>query len=246
MSAEMSACPSAPAASVAEPAARPTRFIGLDVHKHYLIAIGVSPAPALEQVYGPQRVELADLGAWRERHLTCHDAVALEMTTNTWELYDELVPHVHSVTVVHPPHVALITRAQIMTDKRAAYILARLHAAGLLPPVWVPAPAVRDRRGLMAQRQKLVRLSTQAKNRLHAVLHRHHLLPPGDAGDLFAPEREAWWLALPVSAIEHARIASDWATLAFTQLETAQLRTDPPDGRLQPGRPPPTLASGNE
>ena len=39
---------------------------------------------------------------------------------------------------MHPPHVTLITRAQVMTDKIAALVLARLHAVGLLPPVWVP------------------------------------------------------------------------------------------------------------
>ena len=100
------------------------------------------------------------------------------MTTNAFQLYDDLLPHVHSVTIVHPPHVALITRAQVMTDKIAARILAKLHAVGLLPPVWVPPAEVRDHRALVAQRSKMVRLSTQAKNRLHAVLHRHHLLPP--------------------------------------------------------------------
>ncbi len=217
MSAEMSGPPVAP---VASQSAKPTRYIGLDVHKHYLIAIGVNAA--LEQVYGPQRVALTDLDAWRERTLTRQDALVLEMTTNTWELYDELMPHVHSVTVVHPPHIALITRAQVMTDKRAAYILARLHAVGLLPPVWVPTQAVRDRRALVAQRTKLVRLSTQAKTRLHSVLHRHHLLPPSGQ-DLFAPEQQAWWLALPVSVTERARLATDWATLTFAQAQIAQL-----------------------
>jgi transposase len=202
-------------------AVRPARFIGLDLHKHYLVAIGVNAD--LEQVLGPQRVLLADLDAWCAQHLTPQDALALETTTNTWEVYDELLPHVHSVTVVHPPHVALITRAQVMTDKRAAYHLARLLAAGLLPPVWVPEPAVRDRRALVAQRTKLVRLNVQAKNRLHSVLHRHHLAPPQDAGALFAPERLAWWLALPVSAIERVRIQCDWDTLAFARRQIAAL-----------------------
>ncbi len=61
----------------------------------------------------------------------------LEMTTNTWKVVDTLRPFAHSVTVVHPPHVHLITRAQVMTDKKAALILAQLHAAGLLPAVWI-------------------------------------------------------------------------------------------------------------
>ena len=37
----------------------PTRFIGLDVHKHYLVAIGVDTE--LNQVLGPQRVPLVHL-----------------------------------------------------------------------------------------------------------------------------------------------------------------------------------------
>ncbi len=138
----------------------PTRFIGLDVHKHYLIAIGVDAE--LNQVLGPQRVELRYLERWMRKTLTPQDAVVLEMTTNAFQLHDDLLPYVYSVTLVHPPHVALITRAQVMTDKIAASILARLHAVGLLPPVWVPPLEIRDQRALVTHRAKMVRLSTQA------------------------------------------------------------------------------------
>jgi len=195
----------------------PSRFIGLDVHKHYLIAIGVDAE--LNQVLGPQRVQLSNLDDWKRKHLTLQDAVALEATTNAFPLYDELLPHAHSVTVVHPPHVALITRAQVMTDKIAALTLARLLAVGLLPPVWVPSQAVRDQRALVAGRAKMVRLSTQAKNRLHAVLHRHHLAPP--AGNPFAAAQRDGWLTLPVTSMERTRIQSDLDTLAFAQAQIA-------------------------
>jgi transposase len=189
----------------------PARFVGLDVHKHYLVAVAVDPAK--NEVMPPRRVPLAHLDDWVRKNLTPQDAVVLEMTTNTFQLYDDLLSHVHSVTVVHPPHVALITRAQVMTDKIAARTLARLHAAGLLPSVWVPPAEVRDHRALVAQRAKMMRLATQARNRLHAVLHRHHILPPG--GDPFTPDKHPWWLALNISALERARVQSDLATLLF-------------------------------
>lgn len=108
-----------------------------------------------------------------------------------------------------------------MTDQIAALTLARLHAAGLLPPVWVPPAETRDLRALLAQRAKSVRLSTQAKNRLHAVLHRHHLPPP--EGELFTAERRGWWLTLPVSPLERVRIHNDLDTLAFAQAQIASL-----------------------
>ncbi|NOH04201.1 MAG: hypothetical protein HND47_20620 [Chloroflexi bacterium] len=112
------------------------RYIGLDVHKHYLIALGVDEN--LEVVMSARRVELLNPESWMEKNLTKQDEVALEMTTNTGSLYDELVEHAGSVMVVHPPHVALITRSQVMTDKIAVSILARLLAKGLLVGIWVP------------------------------------------------------------------------------------------------------------
>ena len=83
------------------------RYIGLDVHKHYLIALGVDAD--LNVVLPARRVELFRLETWMKKNLTKQDEVVLEMTTNTWQLYDELIQYVEKVTVVHPPHVALIT-----------------------------------------------------------------------------------------------------------------------------------------
>jgi transposase len=197
----------------------PNRWIGLDGHKHYLVAGGVDAQ--LDHVLGPQRVQLSRLDAWARKTLTPYDALALEMSTNSFDLYDELSPLVHSMILVHPPHVDLIARAQVKTDKKSAFTLARLHAVRLLPSVWVPPQEVRDHRALVSQRAKMVRLSTQAKNRLHAVIHRHHLLPP--EGGLFTPHSHDWWSHLDLSSIEHVRIQSDLDTLAFAQAQVARL-----------------------
>jgi transposase len=80
---------------------------------------------------------------------------------------------------------------------------------------------VRDRRAIVAQRQKMTRLATQAKNRLHALLHRYHLLPP--KGNLFHEEKRNWWLSLPVSPLEKVRLFSDLETLAFAQQQASNL-----------------------
>jgi hypothetical protein len=67
------------------------RYIGLDVHKHYLIALGVDTD--LNVVLPARRVELFRLEAWMKKSLTKQDEVVLEMTTNTWQLYDELIQY---------------------------------------------------------------------------------------------------------------------------------------------------------
>ncbi len=118
--------------------------------------------------------------------MTHEDAVVIEMTTNTYAVHDALKPFVVSVTVVHPPYVALIVRAQVKTDRKAALTLAQLHAAGLLPGIWIPPVEVRELRALVAQRNKMVRLSSMAKCRLRSLLHRRRILPPGGQRDLLA------------------------------------------------------------
>lgn len=198
------------------------RYIGLDVHKHYLIALGVDAD--LNVVLPMRRVELSHLESWMKKNLTKQDEVVLEMTTNTWQLYDELVEHAGSVMVVHPPHVALITRSQVMTDKIAASILARLLAKGLLVGIWVPPQEVRELRGLVAQRQKMTHLATQAKNRLHAVIQRHHLKPP--AGNPFAKTNNGWWQALTLGKLERMNLQSDLETLQFAQQQEARIQKE--------------------
>lgn len=131
----------------------PQRFFGLDIHKHYLAAIAVDAAG--EKVYGLRRVAWADLESWRSKTLSPQDAVVIEMTTNTWQVYDELQPYVHSITVVHPPHMQVNTQAQVMTDKIAALNLAVLLSKGLLKSIWIPPQEVRELRALLAQRSKM-------------------------------------------------------------------------------------------
>jgi transposase len=197
----------------------PDRFIGLDIHKYYLVATAVDRD--LNKVYGPRRIELVELQEWIKTSLNKKDAVVLEMSANSWDIYDELFPYVHSVTIVHPPHVALIVRAQVMTDKIAALHLARLHAKGLLTGVWVPPQEIRDLRTLVAQRKKMTAIKTQAKNRLQATLHRHHILPP--EGKLYDKQFHSWWLSLPISKLEQVRIQSDLDTLAFSESQIGSI-----------------------
>jgi hypothetical protein len=206
------------------------RYIGLDVHKHYLIALGVDAD--LNVVLPARRVELSRLEAWMKKSLTKQDEVVLEMTTNTWQLYDELVAYAGSVMVVHPPHVALITRSQVMNDKIAASILARLLAKGLLVGIWIAPQEIREARGLVAQRQKMVRLATQAKNRLQAVLQRHHLVRP--AGNPFAEANHNWWQALTLG---RELTSISWGSKKPIPLPPSSLKTersDVPNGAQAP------------
>jgi transposase len=111
-----------------------------------------------------------------------------------------------------------------MTDKIAASILARLLAKGLLVGIWVPPQEVRELRGLVAQRQKMTRLATQAKNRLHAVIQRHHLMPP--EGNPFAKTKNGWWESLSLGRLEKMNLQSDLETLQFAEKQKVRLQEE--------------------
>lgn len=115
--------------------------------------------------------------------LTADDRVALESSTNAVAFHRLLCQHAGEVVISNPLKTRIIAEAKVKTDKVDAEILARLLAADFLPPVWVPDPATDRLRHLVFHRQGLVTQRTQAKNRMHAILHRNLLAP--ELSDLF-------------------------------------------------------------
>jgi transposase len=197
------------------------RFVGLDVHKQYVMVGAVNAAQ--EVVLPPRKVSLVEFEGWARKHLRPTDEVVLEATTNAWYLYDLLEPLVERVVVCHPPQVKLIAAAFVKTDKKDTMTLAKLLAVGMIPAVWVPPHHVRELRALINQRQRLIAQQTRLKNRLQSLLQRHHLLPPG--GRLFAAANRAWWLGLSLSASEKLRLRQDLTLLdqlepLITEVET--------------------------
>jgi transposase len=187
----------------------PTRFVALDLHKHYLM---IGAVDAKQKIVLPnRRLSLAEFPDWATKHLKRSDAVVLEATTNAWQLYDQLQPLVESVTVANSLLVKLITSARVKTDARDTMALARLLAAGLVPSVWVPPLEVRELRALVAHRQRLIRQRTQTRNRLQSMLHRHNFLPP--TGGLFSPGNRPWWESLVLGFSEKLLVRQDLSIL---------------------------------
>jgi transposase len=188
------------------------RWIGLDIHKAYFVAVGVDAQK--QTVFGPQKISNEQLESWSAKYLQPSDAIVMEMTTNTYLFNDTIVPYVSSVIAVHPPNVRLVTGVKVKTDKKAALALAQLHAAGLLTGVWIPPVEVRELRAVIAQRAKMVRMATQAKNRLSSLLIRIHRERPAQP---FKPEQRSWWESLPLAPIEKSILRSNLDTLEFAE-----------------------------
>jgi transposase len=183
--------------------------VAIDLHKHYVMVGAIDSHQHI--VLHPRKVDLSRLLDWAKANLLPTDLLVLEATTNVWALYDQLVPLVARVVVVHPGKVKLIAAARVKTDKVDVLTLAQLLRADMLPEVWVPPPHVRDLRALLSHRRRLVMHQTTAKNRLQRVLHRLNI--PTQGGDVFARKQREWWQSLEVSSTERLRIKQDLATL---------------------------------
>ena len=193
------------------------RFVGLDVHKRHVMVAAVNDLQ--EVVIAPQKVAIQHFPIWSQRHLLATDQVALEATSNAWEIHDQLQPFVASVSVANTFQLKLISSSAAKTDKQDALVLAKLLAANLLPEVWVPPQHVRELRQLTQHRSHLMSQRSTVKNKLHAILHQHNLKSP--RGDPFAQMNHDWWQDLPLNPTEALQIRHYWVSLDhFSQLLT--------------------------
>jgi transposase len=81
----------------------------------------------------------------------------LEATGNTAIIVRLLRPFVRRVVVANPLQVRAIAWAKVKTDKIDAAVLAKLHASGFLPEVWVADEDTEVLRRRVAERTQLVR-----------------------------------------------------------------------------------------
>jgi transposase len=189
--------------------ASPSRFVALDIHKH---AVMVGAVDAEQHVVlKPRPIAFDELEGWMRQHLQPTDAVVVEAPANSWQLHDQIAPLVASVIVAHPQLANLMPAGHNAGDPRDTISLARLHAAGLVPSIWVPPPAVRELRALVAYRCRLLAQRAEARSALDHVLRRRHMSAPAGAG--LATDQPGWWAALDLPPVERARVRDALGTL---------------------------------
>jgi transposase len=189
------------------------RYIGLDVHKHYITVGGMNARQEL--VLRQRNVEMERFPRWAEENLRKTDEVVLETTTNTWDIYDTIAPLVERVVVANPAEVKQIANARVKTDNQDVVRLLRLLIAGMIPEVWVPPVEVRELRALISYRWRLVKMATAIQNRMHSLLHRHNIQAPD--GKIDTGENREWWEQVPLSSLERLRLNQELKTLRLVR-----------------------------
>lgn len=196
------------------------RYIGLDLHKHYIMVGGQNRAQ--EWVLKPRKVPMPRFRQWAAQNLQPGDAVVIETTGNTWDIYDIVAPLVTKTVVAHAGKVRQIAEARVKTDTEDIKRLILLLIADIVPEVWVPPMPVRELRSLISFRWRVGKQITMSKNRLHSVLQRFNLTPP--EGNLLADKNQTWWDEQEFSELTGFQVQLDLEIIA--QLEAQKAKID--------------------
>ncbi len=207
------------------------KIIALDVHRTFA-QVAILENGKIRDA-GRLELEREHILKFAER-LNVEDEVVLEATVNTKAIVRLLSPFVSRVIISNPLLVRAIAWAKVKTDKIDASVLAKLHASGFLPEVWMPDEETERLRRVVAERVQLVSQMTRLKNRIHSVLHAN-LIPPYNAS-LFTKRGRKWLAEQPVAQDQRRVILRHAGELDRLGLELKQIDEDLAQTALQEPR----------
>ena len=97
----------------------------------------------------------------------------MEASYNWQYFYRAVEEAADNITLAHPLKTRIIGEAKIKTDKIDSKALAYMLKAGMLPRAYVPRRDTMENKMLLRDRISLVRIRTQIKNKIHAIIDRN-------------------------------------------------------------------------
>ncbi|WP_331270672.1 IS110 family RNA-guided transposase [Petrotoga mobilis] len=105
-----------------------------------------------------------------KKNLDKETEVAVEATGNSRFFYNSIVSQVKKVRVINSSQFKVISESVKKTDRHDAEIIAEYLSKGLLPEVRVMSKENRELKSLIQTRNKLVKLRSTLKNKIHGIL----------------------------------------------------------------------------
>lgn len=146
------------------------RAIGVDLHKNMFEVCYLTDT---EKHFA--RYSLGQLPEFC-RSLDAQDKLAVEATGNTRYFFNQVTPHISEAIVVDPSHFKVISESTKKTDRADAEKLAFYLSKGMLPEVRMRDELSSQIKSLTHTRDKLVKLRTSLKNKIHNILNTHGIV----------------------------------------------------------------------
>jgi transposase len=148
------------------------RVIGLDAHPDsFTAAILRGPTPAaavVEKVFN--KVPLAQLTRWAQKHTTAQDLMVLEASGNSFQVVRTLAAAGRPAKVLESCQLGKLKEAHANNDKLSAVRIGKAYLAGTAKEVWVPDPKTQERRDWFHAYVKAIKRTTQMRARLRSYL----------------------------------------------------------------------------
>jgi transposase len=148
------------------------RVIGFDSHPDSFTAAtlrGPTPAAAVvEKVFN--KVPMAQLARWAQKHTTPRDLIVLEASGNSFQVVRTLAAVGRVAKVLESCQMGKLKEAHANNDKISAVRIGKAYLAGTAKEVWVPDPKTQEWRDWFHAYRKATKRTTQMRARLCSYL----------------------------------------------------------------------------
>src|ERR1035441_5903849 len=148
------------------------RVIGFDAHPDSLTAAilhGPTPAAAVvEKTFN--KVPMAQLPSWAQKHTTTRDLIVLEASGNRFQVVRTLAAIDRQAKVLESCQLGKLKEAHANNDKISAVRIGKAYLAGTAKEVWVPDPKTQEWRDWFHAYHKATKRTTQRQARLRSYL----------------------------------------------------------------------------
>jgi len=186
------------------------RVIGLDAHPDSFTAAlirGPTPAGAIvEKVFN--KVPMARLPSWAQKHTTERDLVLLEASGNSFHIVRRLAAIGRRALVLESCQLGKLKEAHANNDKISAVRIGKAYLAGTAKTVWVPDAQTQERRDWFHAHRKAIKRTTQMRNRVQSYL-----------SDNGVRLKRGTRLAQDVTVVAQIRQSRDWSPRQWQVIE---------------------------
>lgn len=148
------------------------RVVGLDAHPDsFTAALVEGPNPRAAIVRKTfDKVPMAQLIRWANKHTTPADRIVLEASGNSFNVARTLQDAGRNVQVLESAQLGKLKEAHANNDKISAVRIAKAFLAGTTKSVWIPDTQTQQRRDWFHAHRKAVRQVTRLNNSLLSYL----------------------------------------------------------------------------
>ena len=146
------------------------RHIGVDLHKNSFLVCFLKKEEKEKKKYKISEIEKF------KKELRKTDKLAVESTMNTRYFVEQIRDRVKEIVIVNPTQFRIISQSVKKTDEEDAERIAVYLSKKMLPEVRMKEKTHSQINSMANTRDKLVKLRTVLKNKIHNILSAHGIL----------------------------------------------------------------------